>query len=664
MTDITYTMRGNSVRRIIAVLLLVGMNAGGIAAVGETFSYYNDTESSGGVFASAELDIALTPSPADGWTDVGGNVFTRTITVGDAPGFSSIPLLYTVHVDHISGNACADAGIKVEFDTQTLYDGLLSGLVTSPVPATGEDTYGQWTYTLTLASSVPMGQSCSFDIIYDAWQKEMPSYGSGGYTDTETVGNTVHESSQSLTPQEGKILIAKIYFKGNSADEWVEIHNGTGSIVDVSGWHILDGNSSDTLPAGSFIPAGEFGLVVGNNANVLKDWFVPDTVHVIALDNSSLGSGLNDTGDMLVLTDTEGVSIDQLNWGPIDSNWHNYTAYQDGIFNPSVTLTGVDTGVMLSRTPDTISPAFTYTDHDTATDWQYVKRPVIESFAYESDKADPNDDLSKEGDNGEQEVWYSGKPNGYDVNWVVSNPNSGMGNPFTALYLIKDTNDMGGNGGKIDAGDTSTVVSTSTDFTGTWTFIDSGGFLGYVWMRLVTILPMNPMANIYRESGKIYDPDYCTTFPEGCTATEPILITDEEPLVEGFDVAEPLILQDITYIGNETPDLGGANADAPEDAPDSTSDTGSDTPQDVAMGETSAIKKEETPATVAEPTQEIVASELAPEMSEEPVFKPVEEIAEIQEPVETAPAQEEHIEAPAPNPEPAALPDDNGGATA
>jgi len=654
MTSIIHNSISANIRRIVAVLLVVGMNAGGIAAVGESHAYFSDTETSlNNTFTMGALDIALTANPADGWTDTGGNVYTRTITVGNAQGITSIPFQYTIHTANISGDGCAGATLGAIFETTTV-TGNLATFTTSP----SVSSFGDWAYTLTLASGTTTDKSCSFDIVYDAWQDSIATYGSGGFSDTETVGNTIHGSSQPPTPTEGKVLIAKVYFKGNSADEWVEIFNGTNADVDISGWSVLDGNSSDTLPSGALIPAGEFGLIVGSNAQVLSDWFIPDTVHVIMLGNNSLGSGLNDTGDMLVLADNTGMAIDQINWGTIDTEWNSYATYQSGIFDPSVTLAGLDTGVMLSRTPDTTSP-FTYTDTNTASDWQYVKRPIITSFTYETDS---HQDGDKNGNNEEQRVWYSGKPGGYDVNWTVSNPNTGMGNPLTTLYLIKDINTSSGNKGTIDSGDSHELVSSSSNLSGTWKFTNSNGFLGYVWVRLVTTLPMNPMANVFETSEKIYDPDYCTMFPEECSDTEPILITDEQPPVEQQGTGT--LPEDMAYIGDLTP-----ADDTQEEAPDDTNEgddmsgdpsDGADTPHDTQPTQSPALREEEAPAILEEPTQDTEA----PEQGEQEH----ELVPKTQEPVmsqEPAPAQQEQqYQEPAPSQEPATLPDNNGGEAA
>jgi hypothetical protein len=538
MIRITEQSIQHVLRRAVVAMLMVGMNAAGLSAVGETFGYYNDTESSdGNVFAAHMLDFRLEPDPTDSWRGNG----TRTITVADEG--TSLVFDYTPYADNFYDNTtgfCDTLTLDVLHATTTVYSGALKDFNPEDVVASSTDA-ADWEFELTTSTSLP-GDICTFDFIYDGWQEEMLGYDQGGYYDTEMVGNTIQASS--------RILITKVYFhpasgEGGYNGEWVELYNDGANDIDISGWSICDGYTCDTLPSGSTVPADGFAIIIGDQSQVPEHWHIPEDFVVITLSQQKIGNGLNDDGDMLALVrptvGTSTIAVDQVNWGEVDEDgWDEHLLlYGSGVWNPGVSMSGEEAGDILARVPAD-------TDTDTSADWEYVERPVIESFTYETDS---HQDGDKDGDNGEQRVWYSGKPDGYVVDWTVSNPNSSMDNPFTALYLIKDTNSTGGDGGKIDTGDTSTVVSTSTDLTGSWTFTDSGGFLGYVWVRLVTTLPVNPMANVFEDSEKIYDPEYCAVFPEECAQSGPILVEE----MSSDPVALSATYTDITYVGPSEP---------------------------------------------------------------------------------------------------------------
>jgi hypothetical protein len=97
--------------------------------------------------------------------------------------------------------------------------------------------------------------------------------------------------------------------------EWVEIHNGTGQTVDLSGWQIAAGTSdyglSAPLPGGTSLAAGGY-LVVGTTA-------LPE-VDVVA-DGFSLGNASSDA-DAVQLRDCVGGVADTIVYGgPNDDYW-------------------------------------------------------------------------------------------------------------------------------------------------------------------------------------------------------------------------------------------------------------------------------------------------------------------------------------------------------
>ena len=508
-----------SLRRIIAVFLVVGMNAAGLSAVGQTFGYYNDTErSDGNLFAAHMLDFRLEPNPTDSWRGDG----TRTVTIADEG--TSLEFDYTPYADNFNEYTtgfCDTLTLDVTHEATPVYSGALKDFDPNEVVASSTDA-ADWEFELTAGTSLP-GDICIFDFIYDGWQEEMPGYDQGGYYDTEMVGNTILATS--------RLLITKVYFhpapkEGGYNGEWVELYNDGADDINISGWQICDGYACDTIPSGSTVPADGFAIIVGDQSQVPANWHIPENFAVITLDQQKIGNGLNDDGDMLVLArptvGTSTVAVDQVNWGVVnESGWDEHLLlYGAGVWNPGVDMSGEEVGDILARVP-------AGTDTDTLNDWTFLKRPDIELFEYEHDTE------------GSQEVWYWGY--NYDIWWETSNPNDGDDTDLTVdLYYMEDTNQ---NEETDDAYEH--VYSGGHDDLFNWTVPSE--FLGYVWMKLVVTGPENPMAHNFTFTNKIYDP-----YPEGIPLDEPLMtpVPEAEPMpTMDFGAAPTLVFVSTAALG-------------------------------------------------------------------------------------------------------------------
>lgn len=148
-----------------------------------------------------------------------------------------------------------------------------------------------------------------------------------------------------VTPADpGHVTLSEVYYdvasdKGSdTSNEWVELYNPTSSPVALAGWQLCDASACDALPSGTTIGAQSF-LVITNDASTFTFWSVPASAQ-LAL-GSSLGSGLSNTGDQVILKDTSATTVDALSYG---SN--------TDINNPA--LVDVDEGWSLAR----LTPGF------------------------------------------------------------------------------------------------------------------------------------------------------------------------------------------------------------------------------------------------------------------------------------------------------------------
>src|SRR3989344_3705761 len=161
---------------------------------------------------------------------------------------------------------------------------------------------------------------------------------------------------------EGKLLITEVMYdllnddsQGfESRNEWIELHNGMNSDVNLAGYFIHDALSADALP-GITIPAGGFAIITGTSTTD-SFWSIPGGVVRIVLGDTTIGSGLSNGDDRVWLENSASTTVDAVSWGEDTS-----------AFSPAAL--DVAAGHSLARTPMT-------TDTDTAADWMDDATPT------------------------------------------------------------------------------------------------------------------------------------------------------------------------------------------------------------------------------------------------------------------------------------------------
>ncbi len=98
----------------------------------------------------------------------------------------------------------------------------------------------------------------------------------------------------------------------DAAFEWLELLNQTGRTVDLTGWGIADNHGVDYI-ASLQLPAGGFAVIAAGDG--FYDNFPDFTGNTVFIADGSIGNGLNNGGDCLVLMDSTGEMIDALSYG-------------------------------------------------------------------------------------------------------------------------------------------------------------------------------------------------------------------------------------------------------------------------------------------------------------------------------------------------------------
>lgn len=169
-----------------------------------------------------------------------------------------------------------------------------------------------------------------------------------------------------VTPQpvQGAMVITEVLYDlttsttspqgQETANEWVEIFNGTNASINLSGWLIGDASTTDALPNVSLSP-GAFAVITGS-ATTSNFWTIPQEAMLIVLSTPTIGNGLRNDGDAVRLINTASTTVDAVNWG-----------FETSAFSPSISP-GAE-GHSIARKNN-------FTDTDTASDWETRVTPT------------------------------------------------------------------------------------------------------------------------------------------------------------------------------------------------------------------------------------------------------------------------------------------------
>ena len=185
----------------------------------------------------------------------------------------------------------------------------------------------------------------------------------GEPTSTPTPVPVIEEPTPTSTPTlvSDHLVINEVFYDVDSThgseggNEWVEVYNPTYDPVDISGWRICDNTSCETIPATA--PILSFGFaIITPQSTTWPFWSIPSGATKIALGTSSIGSGLANDDDRVILKKADDTEVDKMSYGTDIS-----------AFDPS--CPDVSQGHSLERNPDG-------KDTDTAADFVNIIDPT------------------------------------------------------------------------------------------------------------------------------------------------------------------------------------------------------------------------------------------------------------------------------------------------
>ncbi len=457
--------------RLAFASLIITLYFTGPSFIGLTISYYNDEETSINNFTATVVDVELLDGDLDTLESSlnfgSGTTTKKQIQVLAGP--QSNIFIYHASTTDITGDLdfCEDLSMDISLNGNPWQIGSTTNFISATTTLFSTSSPDLWdiTFNTKEASSTP-NSVCSFDFTYNAFQNSEPILG-GGFFDSEKISTTIYSWG---------LRINKVYYdvaddRGEeTTNKWVEIYNQTDTEIDITDWKICDNSSCDVIPQSSPIPPKGFAVITPNKST-WDYWHREDGVVSIVL-NSSIGGGLSNTTDMLILKRPDGVIIDQMNWGTPSLGWANYNL---NTWNPGPTA---PEGSTLGRKPNGY-------DTNQASDFVSLGPPIL-NLIY----PDQSGNLT----------WYW--TYNYNITWTAVNPNGLDSDLLIDLFYIKDLDGSV----SITEGDEEIKIADKISNTGLFNWEVPGGFLGYIWLKIVSFGPENPMLNTTKTSGKIYDP--------------------------------------------------------------------------------------------------------------------------------------------------------------
>jgi len=126
------------------------------------------------------------------------------------------------------------------------------------------------------------------------------------------------------------LLINEVMYnpeKNDNYNEWIELFNPTDLPFNIANWTIDDNSATDYLQGDfdnsngtTIIPPNSYAIIADNGTKIYENFSIPINAIKLSVDDSSIGNGLGNNGDKLILKNETGKIIDAIEWGNDDPN--------------------------------------------------------------------------------------------------------------------------------------------------------------------------------------------------------------------------------------------------------------------------------------------------------------------------------------------------------
>lgn len=130
--------------------------------------------------------------------------------------------------------------------------------------------------------------------------------------------------------ESNNIVINEVMYdpqQNDNYNEWIELYNPTEEFINISGWLISDNYAQDFLEgdfdngAGStIIPPQGYAIVADHGTKIYENFSIPTNAIRLYVDDLSIGNGLGNSKDELILKNKSGFILDEIEWGEDSDN--------------------------------------------------------------------------------------------------------------------------------------------------------------------------------------------------------------------------------------------------------------------------------------------------------------------------------------------------------
>ena len=120
------------------------------------------------------------------------------------------------------------------------------------------------------------------------------------------------------------LLINEIMYNPEQNDnynEWIELYNPTNQSINISGWSIIDNSGEDFIEPdfdhgnGTMkIPSYSYAIITDHGTKAYENFTISNTTISLYVDDKSIGNGLGNNGDKLILKNNLNQTVDSVEW--------------------------------------------------------------------------------------------------------------------------------------------------------------------------------------------------------------------------------------------------------------------------------------------------------------------------------------------------------------
>ncbi|MCK4454097.1 lamin tail domain-containing protein [Candidatus Parcubacteria bacterium] len=309
-------------KKIICLLMIISLNWTGLLAVGQTLSYFNDTETaSGSSFSAGTLDFFLhsgqnnfVPKSKAENLKPEDNKVNRDIQLKQNPPSGGLPFQYTVEFEKIEGNdaLCSALWLKAVLEGTEVYNDSLAAFSASPVTySAGVDN---WHFKIWLPDSTPdelQGKVCKFNFVFKGWQDNVVNCGGGCFDDIEEIESTIKAGYWNPS-----IVLNEFLPNADNYPEFIEIYNKTASPIELAGFYVkADGNIILINSSTTALYSGGSTIIPANG------WLVVTTG----------GDLINDSSGTITLYNQNNIEADSYTYGAPEHNVNNNPGWTNNL---------------------------------------------------------------------------------------------------------------------------------------------------------------------------------------------------------------------------------------------------------------------------------------------------------------------------------------------